>query len=226
MYLSPEQIDNSVIDFLLQSYQEVVRIIEWKKFEIHYPFHYYGQLVMISDCIYKSIHEVEHLVMMHLDEMILPAKQENWADLVKVLEKKGKYASFSFLNRFFTGPSQNTSLQTSQENLSSSLIHLFKDNNVPPYFTKTQEVKCYFNHGAKTKLIIKPLHLVRGTVHQACEGVKHYQPAYHVPPYYGINAHYREESIPDCKSRPTIKNLIAMKLANQYTERFHNFSRA
>ena len=227
MYISPEQMDNHVIEFLLNTYPDVVRIIEWKKFDIHYPLHYYGQLVLISDCLYRSMYEVEYLVMMDLDEMIFPTRHTNWAELVDALEKKGKYASFMFLNRFFMGPPHHTSNLTlphnnrSDPSLDPKVIQAFKGNEIPAYFSRTREVKCYFSYGAKTKLIIKPLNLVRLTVHESCESVRFYRPVYWVPPEVGISAHYRESSIQECVSKPTKENTIAIRFAKGYAERFH-----
>lgn len=233
MYISPEQMDKQVINFLLDTYPEVVRVIEWKKFEIHYPLHYYGQLVLITDCLYRSMHEVDYLVMMDLDEMILPVKHNNWAEMVEELEKKGRYASFMFLNRFFTATPRNTAgsitsglTETSlyDPSVDPKLVQSFK-GDLPAYFTRTNEVKCYFNYGAKTKLIINPLHLVRVTVHESCESVRSYKPAFHVPPEIGISAHYRENSIQECTSLPTIENTIAIKFAKKYSELYYHDSR-
>ena len=227
MYISPEQTDNHVIEFLLNTYPDIVRIIEWKKFDIHYPLHYYGQLVLISDCLYRSMYEVEYLVMMDLDEMILPTRHTNWAELVDALEKKGKYASFMFLNRFFMGPLHHASNLTlphnnrSDPSVDAKVIQAFKGDEIPAYFSRTREVKCYSSYGAKTKLIIKPLLLVRLTVHESSESLRSYQPVYWVPPEVGISAHYRESSVPDCISKPTKENTIAIRFAKGYAERFH-----
>lgn len=240
MYISPEQMDNSVIQFLLDTYPDLVRVIEWKKFEIHYPLHYYGQLVLISDCLYRSMYEVQYLVMMDLDEMILPVRHNDWTELTNELEKKGRYASFSFLNRFIVStPSQYTTTTSYNDNITSydeveatpsdpyspvdpKVVQHFNGSNIPAYFTRTQEVQCFFGYGAKTKLIINPRLLVRGTVHEACESVKSYQKVYNVPPEEGINGHYREHSIPECTSKPTLTNTAAIKFAKRYAERFHH----
>jgi len=105
MYVNPELSGQEAIKFLQKSYPDLVRLIEWRNFQVHRPLHYYGQLVLITDCLYRSMYEVDYLVMMDLDEMILPVNHNSWAELVASLEKKGSYAAFSFLNRFFAPPS-------------------------------------------------------------------------------------------------------------------------
>ena len=232
IYVHPELTGQDAIDFLQKTYPKTVRLIEWKNFEVHRPLHYYGQLVLITDCLYRSMYEVEYLVMMDLDEVILPVNQNSWAELVKDLEKHGRFAAYSFLNRFFAPPSHfdiandlNSTMGFDPETVfygapESKVAGYFGNTEVPAYFSRTQEVECYFNHGAKTKLFMNPRRLVRATVHQACESVRYYRPVYRVPADVAISAHYRESTIPDCVSKPTIENNIAIKFAKQFAERY------
>lgn len=236
MYVNPELSGQNAIDFLMKTYPDTVRLIEWKKFEMHRPLHYYGQLVLITDCLYRSMYEVDYLVMMDMDEMILPMHQNSWAELVKALEKQGRYASYSFLNRFFAPlPHLNTiidynsttALDTEMAAFDENAVEgkfsgYFKDGDVPVYFSRTQEVECYFGHGAKTKLFINPRRLVRLTVHEACESVWQYKKVYQVPANVAISAHYRDVTIPDCVSKPLVENTIALKFAKPFVELFSN----
>ena len=236
MYVNPELSGQEAIDFLHKSYPDLVRLIEWKNFEVHRPLHYYGQLVLITDCLYRSMYEVDYLVMMDLDEMILPVNQNSWAELVTVLEKKGSYAAYSFLNRFFAPPSHfdsspdfnvttglDSETATYYDESEAKVAGYFKGKEVPAYFSRTQEVECYFNHGAKTKLFMNPRRLVRATVHEACESVRRFQPVYRVPADIAISAHYRDTTIPDCVSKPTVENNIAIKFAKQFAEQYNSY---
>lgn len=233
MYVHPELSGQEAIDFLQNSYPDTVRLVEWKNFQLHRPLHYYGQLVLITDCLYRSMYEVEYLVMMDLDEMILPVNHKSWAELAAALEEKGRYAAYSFLNRFFAPPSHfdpvdyNSTLGLEIEStsyfdaaLESKVSSYYKDSEVPAYFSRTQEVECYFNHGAKTKLFFNPRRLVRATVHEACESVRTYKPVLRVSADVAISAHYRDTTIQGCVSKPTLENTIAIKFAKQFAERY------
>jgi len=70
---------------------------------------------------------------------------------------------------------------------------------------------------------MNPRRLVKATVHEACESVRRYRRVYRVPADIAISAHYRGSTIPDCISKPTVENTIAIKFAKRFAEQYDSY---
>ena len=57
--------------------------------------HYYGQLLSITDCLYRNIFRVKYLVYTNLDEIIVPLKHISWGSLMEELDNP-RTGSFNF----------------------------------------------------------------------------------------------------------------------------------
>ena len=77
LYVNETQVDIKVLEFIWKHYPDTVRTVGWKAFDKWYPMHYHGQLLIISDCLYRVMYEVEYLAVIDLDEMIIPVKHNN-----------------------------------------------------------------------------------------------------------------------------------------------------
>ncbi|KAK3086600.1 hypothetical protein FSP39_020915 [Pinctada imbricata] len=85
------------IDKVLEHYSNrgLVKIIQWR---LPFPvtivnmtteeIHYYGQLAVINDCVYRNKGATSFVVNQDIDEFIIPRKQNNWNRMVNTLPTK------------------------------------------------------------------------------------------------------------------------------------------
>lgn len=166
---------------VLYLYPEFVDIVRW--FYLNNTLHSNGQRVLLNDCIYRNMHRVKYLVMMDLDEMIFPVSTNNWPDMIRGLERKGKFASFTFSNNFFA--EVNESIAT--KNRICPLL------NEPRYFHRLQRLPWPdFKQRTKTKMIIKPAVVSASCTHDLCRPtLSGYGRTYKVSMSDAVMAHYR-----------------------------------
>lgn len=159
-------VDKDILEYLWTHYPDTVRTVEWKKFEMNYPFHYYGQNLVVTDCNYRLMYEVEYLSIIDLDEMIFPVKLKNWSEMMETFPANDTYSGFVFQNGFFdyhdfktgTHPMPNCS-----------------DRPIPKYFAKTERHNCHDVsnvYSYRTKLMIKPQHILQPSVHNICVSIE------------------------------------------------------
>ena len=174
-------INPDILERVLYLYPEFVDIVQW--FNLNHTLHYYGQRVSINDCIYRNMHKVKYLVMIDLDEMIFPVSTSNWSDMIRGLEKKGRYASFTFSNNFFA--EVNESIATKNR-----ICPLLKE---PQYFHRLQRLPWpEFKMKTKVKMIIKPAVVSASCIHNLCRPILGgYGKTYKVSMKDAIMAHYR-----------------------------------
>lgn len=110
MYASPDQLDSNIIDYLVANYSHIVNnMVKWETLEMFNPVHYFGQLELMHDCMFRHMYEVEYIALFDLDEMILPFKQSNWPEMLKHLKQVGgkNRIGYLFLNRFYVKSNQS-----------------------------------------------------------------------------------------------------------------------
>ncbi len=141
MYASPGEVQEEVVEHLLRNHGDLVNLIQWKAFESH---DYHGQGGLMHDCLYRHMLMADYLVMIDLDELILPFNHLNWTGMLKELEHKGghNYAGYSFENRFF--------LPTNNRN-STEMKQCRNIGKKPVYLESTNELQCSFSHGERSK---------------------------------------------------------------------------
>ena len=194
-YINQMQIRSDVLKYILKRYSsDIVRVIEWKKFKPWNPLHYYGQLLIMSDCLLRNMYEVEYIVMNDLDEIILPMKHNNWSEMLNFHNSK-KYASYTFQNRFLVeSPRPSTPLQLSNNCIAGL--------QVPMYFTRRAVYPCHLaSTGYRTKFIVRPRIALLPGIHGMCKSIGGYITGYNDPAHLGINAHYRDEIPKECPKR-------------------------
>lgn len=219
MYASPSDLKDDIRKYLLDTYPGTIRMVEWKTFDNrrknYFRLHYHGQIVLINDCIYRNMHRVKYLVMMDLDEMIIPVKHYNWLDMMTHLEKKQQKghrvsASYNFVNTFFgfrTLPYPKV-LQDCEE------------REALPYFTRGYQLLCNLKISVRMKLIIRPELVLTSVVHVVCETVPGYPKSIRVQTEIGVSAHYRNKILKTCEGSRSRVNKVAMKLAGNYSRMF------
>ena len=206
-YINLMQIRSDVLKYVLEHHSDIVRVIEWKKFNKWVPLHYYGQLLIMSDCLLRNMYEVEYLVINDLDEIILPMKHNNWSEMLNFHNSK-KYASYTFQNRFLVeSPRPSTPLQLSNNCIAG--LH------VPMYFTRRTVYPCYTNY--RNKFIVRPRIALLPAIHGMCTSIGGYITVYKAPAHLGINAHYRDEIPKECPKRTgNFQQVnVAMKFASR-----------
>ena len=203
-YINRDQLDADILKFILDHYPDTVRVVEWKKFEKWHPLHYFGQLLVISDCLYRSMYEVEYSAVTDIDEMILPVKHYNWSDMMTEIEALGNYSAgtFVFQNAFFKPDDSKPSV--------------LPNCSVSKYFTRTNRFECYPGYSYRTKTITKPKLLLESSVHTMCTHVEGYD-QFNVPPEVGILGHYRNPIPNDCVHHKNYRDDVAMKFQDKLT---------
>ena len=204
LYIGSMTLDPSV---LLSRYPDTVRIIQWRTFDAD-SLYYHGQILINSDCFYRSMYEVEYLALIDLDEMILPRTHSTWGEMVKNISSlAGKYASFKFQHAFFSTNHPPTQLK---------MPNYCNGFTVPKYLTKTEKTICESQPlWYRTKTISKPRLILKTGIHRMCKAMKGYNTTYKVPVEIGINAHYRHQVPHDCGNIYTREDEIAMKFAHK-----------
>ena len=175
-----KNISQDLVQKLLQLYPGLVDMVQW--YDLTGILHSRGQRVLVNDCLYKNMKKVRYLVFIDLDEMIFPVSTNTWADMLRNLEKKGKYASFTFSNNFFAELPPNAT-----SGLSCPYMK-------PKYFTRLKRLPWpNFKQHTKMKMIVKPLLLTAICIHDVCKPtLPGYVKTYRVPASVGLMAHYRE----------------------------------
>ena len=202
-YISREQLDESIVQYILHRYSDV-RVIEWKYFEMWSPLHYYGQFLIISDCMYRSMYETEYLAQIDLDEMIIPIKANSWSEMLQDMPQRERYASLMFENVVFSAKNLN----------STDVIPDCSNFKVAKYFTRTDRHLCHYGYRIKTKLMTRPRFALNAGMHNLCSAIGGYGRHLQVPNAVAIAAHYRVSIPYNCKDMPTTIDKSSIKYSD------------
>ena len=172
-----------LVERVLKFYPEFVDMVQWKN--LTGILHYHGQRLLLNDCLYRNMKRVKYLAFFDLDEMIFPVSTDNWMDMLKILNGKGKYASYTFSNNFFAEIPLNES-----KNLANYSCPYMK---LPKYFVRRQRLPWPgFKQNTKMKVIVKPEAISAQCIHEVCRStVSGYGTTFRVPQSIGLMAHYR-----------------------------------
>ena len=211
IYIIPEQLENSTMNYLLKRYPDVLRLIEWKKFGRTSPLHYYGQFLIIQDCLYRSMYEVEYLFHQDIDEVFIPIGVNNWADMVTNIPYLKVGAGFKYHNAFFTLDKAAPDVKFLTNNCGNL--------KVPKYLTRTKRLPCYNGYKYRPKLMTKPRLTLEVGVHDVCVVMPGYSTSLPVPTRLAILGHFRNNIPEDCIK---LKRTPATELwASKYADRLH-----
>jgi len=67
---------------------------------------YHGQILAISECLYRLMYRTRYLVIQDIDEFVVPMNTDSWQSMLNGIVENGHFdsdriASYSFRNRFF-----------------------------------------------------------------------------------------------------------------------------
>ena len=71
-------------------------LVKWWEIELHY----YGELLLMHDCLYRNMYAAKYLVFVDMDELILPIQHNNWTSMMKEIDTSPKIGAFVFLNTY------------------------------------------------------------------------------------------------------------------------------
>ena len=173
------------LQFLVEHYSKhgLLQLVKWRNVNQRGQLlHYFGQSLIMHDCLYRNMYRIKYLAMVDLDELLLPSKHQNWSELINDIGRQDDYHSYLFSNCFF----MNKNARVSNVTLPCQGV------KVPKYFQWTSRSKCYCDGKSgyhRTKYMMQTELTVALFVHSVCKAIRGKQ--YKVPHNIGVNAHYR-----------------------------------
>ena len=205
-YISRKQLKESIIQYILHRYSDV-RVIEWKHFEKWSPLHYYGQMLIMSDCMYRSMYETEYLVPIDIDEMIVPIKANSWSEMLQDMPQREKHATYLFQNAFF-------GMKNVRPLVTAPVCGNFSFSK---YFTKTDRYICFPGYNYRTKLMTRPRFVLEAAIHYTCSVISGYEKTLLVPDTVAFIAHYRDPIPDDCINKQTRVDNSVLKYSEGFS---------
>lgn len=118
-----------------------------------------NELIPYNDCLYRNLHSYKYLALLDIDEVIMPLKYENWADLMDEVEqisfktRNQTKASYNVRNAYFLddltklgsegkASSNRESIEAGVPSYMHMLSHVVRSRN---YTKPGQYVKCFHN---------------------------------------------------------------------------------
>ena len=95
------EMEEETWQFLQDHYvkQGQLQLLRWKKVKKWVPLHYFGQPLLMQDCLYRNMHRVKYLAIHDLDELLLPKIHKNLLEVVNSIKGHDNYHSYVFGNR-------------------------------------------------------------------------------------------------------------------------------
>ena len=130
-----------------------------------------NELIPYNDCLYRNMYKYEYIALLDIDEVILPLRHSNWAEMMEAvlmaakLAKNETRASWNFRNVYF----MDEMLEQNQPDGFSHIpayLHMFQHVYRSANYTKPgQYVKCFHN---PEKVLILHNHFPLGCLGGAC----------------------------------------------------------
>ncbi|XP_078496938.1 glycosyltransferase family 92 protein F49C12.5-like [Lissotriton helveticus] len=152
---------------------------------------YYGQLATLNDCVYRNMYSSKYVVINDLDEIIIPKKHPNWADMMDYLNKQYPNTGiFLFENHIFPNnvvdPTLNVSAWSAIPGV-NLLQHVYREPRTPD----------------SEKMIVNPREVIQISVHTV---LKAYGGWRRVPGEVAILHHCREAKQPKLPKESLIRD--------------------
>ena len=196
------EMEEETWQFLQDHYvkQGQLQLLRWKKVKKWVPLHYFGQPLLMQDCLYRNMHRVKYLVLIDLDELLLPKRYKNLLELVNSIKGHDNYHSFVL----------GSCLYTKNEAEEKPTVPCDKVI-VPQYFEKTNRISCYCSdqYSYRQKFMIRTEFVLDLFVHWVCWSMKGKE--YHVQHSVGVIAHYRNTLPGDCTDKSTTHDTTALQ---------------
>lgn len=210
---------------LLLPYVEknILRIAPWPKlFKRYNPAHYYGEILSIHDCLYRSLSWIEYLVFIDQDELIIPRNTFTWREMIKSLPRSDGYM---FLNTYYlakTAPADHklpkarkatNKLLKGNTNTNTANTESCRDVH---YFSKLYRSGCNFVPHRRSKVIIRVSSIKNLDIHAIprCNKANVHVVSNSVSTLF----HYRNQVSIDCLNKTMIYDPVVSKYFDQFKE--------
>lgn len=148
--------------------------------------HYYGQLLSITDCLYRNIYRVKYLVYTDFDEVVVPLRHPSWSALMKDLDGPNK-GSFNFEMVYLRGIQGLGTTHEAAVNCPSGVKITLKSSRYATFAKRSVTVGFI---SRRTKYITKTNVTLIAQIHYA-EKLVHGYAKVDVPVLSGLLYHYR-----------------------------------
>ena len=202
-------IDSRIVSFLRDRYakENLLQVVKWKPFTVNEPMHYFGELLVIQECLYRNLHRVKYLAMIDIDEIVLPYTEQSLGTMMHKLDQDhGNTASFVFKNVMFFDAKTNR----------TSLPELCQGYEVPKFVQWKLALACQFPYGTRSKVILRTDLAVELDIHTIFSAVHgHVSRSFNVPQGVAVLAHYRDVPLGECNLDGAKEDRTAMKYREQ-----------
>ncbi|KAL4234126.1 hypothetical protein ACF0H5_005779 [Mactra antiquata] len=183
----------------------IVEVHEWKP-PIVDEIHYFGQVMVLNDCLYRNKNKSEYIVCTDLDEFIIPHSDQtnNWSDMVEQVNDTGDV--YLFRNTFF-----GTNWNNEDTGTHNSLIDKYKLRTLRTFYHQ----KKIYGAAIRSKYIARTATVSQVMIHEVRGGGLKTGV---VPIDNAYLHHYRhldsdEENVPKVLDK-TIRNKFEKELIN------------
>lgn len=124
--------------------------------------HYHGQILSITECVYRTMYRTEYLINQDIDEVIVPVNASDWQTMLNDIHTRvgpdyaEQIASYSFQNQFFP-------LQAADDPAYSKMF-LVKRYNIKALL-KTSKNPYVHPHSSRSKVMARPERILIWHVH-------------------------------------------------------------
>ena len=148
----------------LASYEErgIVELNNWNLPKAGKNLHYHGQIIAISECLYRTMYLTRYMISQDLDELVVPMRTPNWFLMLESIHSRNKTpkaentASYNVRNLFFPVTSPDD-----EEMKNDSLVKRYGIKAL----LKTANVGYVNGPGTRSKSIGRPERLLMWHVH-------------------------------------------------------------
>lgn len=126
---------------------------------------YYGQLATLNDCMYRNMYRSKYVILIDLDEIILPFKHPDWTSMMDGLQKQHPdVGAFLFENHIFP-----KHVFSPIEGFNTSSWEAVPGVDILKHIHREPDRKDYFN---ARKMILNPRKVVQISVHSVLKAYK------------------------------------------------------
>ncbi|XP_019856626.1 PREDICTED: uncharacterized protein LOC105314060 [Amphimedon queenslandica] len=204
----------------LQPYirDNLLTVVPWPKiFKKLSPTHYFGEILSVHDCLYRSLSWIKHLVLIDIDELIIPRHGRTWSEMIGSIPKA--YDAYLVINTYYTSAKdKDTELDKVIDkeviDKETELVPTKSSCHVVPYFNKLYRYSCMFRPYRRSKVLIRVDAIKNLDIHAIPSANK--AKVYIVPTNITSLLHYRGDPTPDCKNKSLIYDSIALKYKRDF----------
>ena len=191
--------------------QNLLTVVPWPKIFTKYaPTHYFGEILSIHDCLYRSLSWIEHLVLIDQDELIIPRHGRTWSELIGSIPNT--YDGYLLLNTYYTAGRNN--LKDKVLDKVAELIPTKSSCDAVPYFNRLYRYSCTFPPYRRSKVLIRVDSIKNLDIHAIPRVNK--ARVYIVPRNITSLFHYRAGPSGDCENKSLIYDPVTLKYERDF----------